>query len=159
MTTTVRFINKEDSWPLREKILRPGRPADESRFACDENPLTFHVGVFVNQNLMTVSTFAPEAPPQSLLALSEEFLEESLNAYRLRGMATDMNFQGQGAGAKAIAFAEVELQRRHCQMLWFNAREGAFTFYEKLGFQYHGEMFELPHIGPHKVMYKLLKSR
>ena len=76
--------------------------------------------------------------------------------YRLRGMATDFIYHRQGLGQKIIHAALVELKIRNCDLLWFNARTSAELFYLKLGFTADNTVFELPLIGPHKVMYKWL---
>jgi hypothetical protein len=40
------------------------------------------------------------------------------------------------------------------ELLWFNARETAVPFYEKLGCTKKGASFEIPEIGLHFLMYK-----
>jgi GNAT superfamily N-acetyltransferase len=79
--------------------------------------------------------------------------------YRLRGMATDPKYQNQGMGALLLQEGILHLKSIHCDLLWFNARLRAFAFYEKLGFHYHGKIFHMDKIGPHKVMYKHLIPR
>lgn len=153
----IQFLTKQDCYDLRQRVLRPGRPARECLFPCDEDARTFHVGVSVDGKILCVCTFAYEQAPNELFQICRNELNQSPYSYRLRGMATDPDHQGKGLGAKALAFAEVELQKRFADVLWFNAREVAFGFYEKLGFEYHGEMFDIDLVGPHKVMYKILK--
>ncbi len=98
---------------------------------------------------MTVATFYVEA----------HHLLHAGNPYRLRGMATDTNFQGQGYGEKVILKAFEVLGSKRCDLLWCNARLRAIPFYTKLGFQAVGEVFEIEGIGPHKVMYKRFNPR
>lgn len=115
----------------------------------DHEVLTFHVGLTYSGKLISIATFAYEG-------------SKHLSAgcpYRLRGMATDDKYRGQGYGEKVIIFANDILAARRCDLLWCNARLRAFSFYERLGFRYQGDLFEIPDIGPHKVMYKHMIPR
>lgn len=84
------------------------------------------------------------------------FFPEAKNPYRLRGMATDNAYRGMGLGSQILQHGEMLLKVMNCDLLWFNAREIAFPFYEKNGFKITGDMFDIPGAGPHKVMYKWL---
>ncbi len=142
---TVKLVGLKTVMPLRAKILRPGRPTIESEFSQDFHPQAFHLGAFEGEILRGVATFCPES--------FEAF--PNLKAYRLRGMAVDFNQQGKGIGKAILKFGESELLKK-ANLLWFNARENAFPFYLSLEYQFYGPMFEIPHIGPHKIMYKKL---
>ena len=48
--------------------------------------------------------------------------------------------------------------RREKSVLWCDAREVAFGFYERLGFGFMNEMYELPDVGPHRTMALVLSS-
>ncbi|MFM6929817.1 MAG: GNAT family N-acetyltransferase [Bdellovibrio sp.] len=115
----------------------------------DDLATTFHFGLFVAGKIISIATFIQE--PYS------EFAAE--HPYRLRGMATDPNYSGQGYGQALLRYGVEFLKEQSCDLLWFNARQGAFPFYEKLNFYYHGPLFEMKDIGPHKVMYKTLIPR
>lgn len=129
-------------------VLKPHLMPQECINPGDQNEQTFHLGAYVEKRLAAIGTFEPE----SFSALP------STKAFRLRGMATHPDCRRQGHARTVVLQAEVILLQRKVDLLWFNARVGAFSFYESLGYKYHGELFELPHIGPHKVMYKYLKS-
>ena len=43
------------------------------------------------------------------------------------------------------------------ELLWGDARLEATGFYEKLGLKMKGEIYDVPDIGPHKLMYIKLK--
>ncbi|MGB3776426.1 MAG: GNAT family N-acetyltransferase, partial [Leeuwenhoekiella sp.] len=79
--------------------------------------------------------------------------------YRLRGMAVLPAYRGKDYGKKLIAEGEKILRERGVAVLWFNAREIAVGFYEKLDFKIVGESFEIPTVGSHYVMYKKLKQK
>ena len=76
------------------------------------------------------------------------------NAYRLRGMATELSKQRKGFGAIILHGAMDHLkQKTDVEILWCNARVTAFGFYEKMGFTALGETFDTPNLGPHKIGY------
>lgn len=147
----IQLVSAEQIYPLRHRILRPGQDFAKSVYADDSLPTTFHVAAFIDDVMVGVATFSVES--------HKDLAKMKANAkapYRLRGMATDTHLHKRGVGAAVLQFSFEELNRRGCDLLWCNARKIAFPFYEKLGFSYLGEMFELPDIGPHKVMYKSL---
>jgi GNAT superfamily N-acetyltransferase len=145
----VQKITAFNTIDLRSRILRPGQTVELCHYAEDEFESTFHLGIVLNNKVVCNGTF--------ILQGNENFLDATC-PYRLRGMATDLLFQRQGLGKHIIAEAIVELKKRGCDLLWFNARTSAEIFYDKLGFLALPEVFDIPLIGPHKVMYKRLKS-
>lgn len=140
----IKFIIPLQTWDLRHRVLRPHQTLAECVYSQDELINSFHVGAFLNEKIVCVASFHFEENPN----LPAE------NPFRLRGMATDPAFHKQGLGKMVMQFGQEELFRKKCDLLWFNAREIAFPFYEKLGFKYLGPLFDMPGIGPHKVMYK-----
>lgn len=150
------FIKPEETYHLRQTVLRPGRPAEEAKFEGDFSSSTFHVGTFDADKIQVVATFNEHLPPLPL----SEFLNISsdVSSYRLRGMATDLSARRKGYGKETILFAEEFLRSKKVDLLWFNARQVAYPFYTSLGYEFFGEEFEMTLIGPHKVMYKILKS-
>lgn len=143
----IRMISAEEVWPLRHKVLRPHQDLQASIYPQDKWPTTFHVGAFADGNLVGIATFHEEAYPTLKAQLP----------YRLRGMGTDFHLHGKGVGRKVLEKGIQELVNRNCDLLWCNAREVAFPFYERLGLSYEGPLFDIPGIGPHKVMYKYLR--
>lgn len=135
--------------PLRQKVLKPFLHIDECVNPGDDDPMTFHLGLFHERKLVTICTFLNE-PHQDFSAG---------NPYRLRGMATDPMYNNQGFGQILLQHGTALLRQKYCDLLWCNARERAFPFYQKMGFRFHGPLFEMDRIGPHKVMYKYLISR
>lgn len=145
----IRFLQTSQTLPLRQKVLRPLQRPEDCRSPEDESPLTFHLGLFQAGQLSAVATFQPQSHPE-------------LNAgfpFRLRWMATDPKHRRRGFGVKVMQRGLDVLRERHCDLLWFNARQVAFPFYASLGFVPLGPIFEMPGIGPHKVMYRHLLSR
>lgn len=140
-----KLITAAETYSLRENVLRPGQPPEVCRYAEDELTETFHIGVVYDQRIISNGTFIRQG---------HEYFPDSRNPYRLRGMATEPEFQKQGLGRKIIQAAETELKLRQCDLLWFNARTGAEGFYLKLGFGAFEKIFDIPGAGPHKVMYR-----
>lgn len=149
MSDEIRELKGFETLPLRQKVLKPFASLAECAYAEDDFPTSFHFGYFRLGNLISIATFIKENHPEFAAAYS----------YRLRGMAVDPVFQGQGVGKKLLLYGVEFLKKQDCDFLWFNARIKAFSFYERAGFIPHGPLFELPGIGPHKVMYKNLIPR
>ncbi|MGZ3779988.1 MAG: GNAT family N-acetyltransferase [Pseudobdellovibrionaceae bacterium] len=145
----IKEISARETFQLRRDVLKPFLSLEECVNEGDHLPTTFHLGLFHKNKIVSIATFILESHPDFSAGLP----------YRLRGMATDKNFQGQGFGQKLLRYGVEHLRQKHCDLIWFNARESAFYFYEKLGFLHHGGLFELKNIGPHKVMYKPLFPR
>ncbi len=143
----LKLIPPEMTWPLRHRILRPHQTIQDCIFPQDARLDTFHVGAVTRDGLVLgIATFHEEVFPDIKSELP----------YRLRGMATDLEYHGQGIGRRVLEFGMKELKARGCDLLWCNAREIAFPFYENLGLIYFGPMFDIQTLGPHKVMYKFL---
>ncbi len=141
----IEMIAAEKTIDLRMRVLRPFHPREACEYAEDSLPTTFHVGVLQDNKVIGNGTFMQQAQPQ---------LPGSKLAYRLRGMATEPALQSKGLGRKIIETAEIELAKRGCDLLWFNARVSAEGFYKKLGYVAIEEVFEIDTVGPHKIMYK-----
>lgn len=120
----------------------------ESEFPCDQLETTFHLGARFKDVLCGIATFFPEDSGKI----------DSENPYRLRGMAVDPQFHRQGIGRKILTKGLEILRDRNVDLLWFNAREEAFEFYESMGFAFATKMFVIPDVGPHKVMYRRLQA-
>jgi len=142
----IRAIKTRDTLGLRKSVLKPFLTEEECINPGDDLPTTFHYGLFRDENLITIATVIREGHPDFPAVLP----------YRLRGMATDPHYHGQGFGKELLSHSIKQLEKNGCDFLWFNARIKAFPFYERLGCQHHGPLFELKDIGPHKVMYKHL---
>lgn len=144
----ITLITPAETLFLRQRVLKPFLSLEECVIPGDDFETTFHWGLFIKDRLVSVATFMGEDHPDFHFSKS----------FRLRGMATDPEFAGKGLGSLLLKEAEQDLLKHDLDFLWFNARIKAFPFYERLGFKYHGDIFEIDRIGPHKVMYKSYKS-
>lgn len=123
-------------------MLRPNGTLEDCVFQGDTDELTFHLGAFVDKRLVSVASFYFER--------NEKFAD--LNQFRLRGMATLPEYQGQGLSSALLKTAFPVIKQNQCTLLWCNAREKAMGFYLKVGFGPHGDHFSIPNIGKHILM-------
>ncbi len=140
----IETIAAELTYPLRHEILRPGLPLAECFYSGDESPTSFHLGAYEGYELLGVASFHMKFHPH---------FTETVQ-FQLRGMATRAQSRTKGVGTALLKAGEAIVLTRSGKLLWFNARKSAFTFYERNGFAFFGEVFELPGIGPHKIMFK-----
>jgi GNAT superfamily N-acetyltransferase len=137
-------VHSKDTYPLRHKVLRPHGTLADCVFKGDDDELTFHLGAFKDGKLVSVASFYFENHTQ--------FEATHPHQYRLRGMATAPDCQGQGLSSALLKTAFPLIKQNQCTLLWCNARESAEGFYQKVGFQPHGDIFDIPLIGPHRLM-------
>jgi|TARA_B110000305_G_scaffold237204_1_gene299986 predicted GNAT family N-acyltransferase len=140
----VREVLAQETYSVRKEVLRNNLPLPEAMEG-DFEKFTFHLGMFLNTELIGVATFMKNK-------------NSSFNGvqYQLRGMATCQNYQHRGVGRKLLFKGIAILKKRNVEVLWCNARVTALSFYDKLGFISVGEEFEIHLVGPHFVMFKKL---
>lgn len=143
----IRRISGEETLPLRSVVLRNGKPLEECVFPTDDSAGIFHLGYFLDGQLICIGTFFPEDYP-----------DNGPGGFRLRGMASDPAFAGRGYGAALINFAINELTSMQAAYIWCNARSSAKGFYARLGFEIISEEFDIPGIGPHFDMRYQIKK-
>ncbi|MDP2089523.1 MAG: GNAT family N-acetyltransferase [Flavobacteriaceae bacterium] len=143
---TVKIIKPEDTFEIRKKVLRENIPLPYE-FPGDFDESTTHFGFFIENKLVSVAT---------VLKSSNQLF--SGNQYQLRGMATLSAYQGKGYGSVLLQSIIEFLKDKKAEILWFNARIIALNFYQKLGFQTIGELFELQYVGEHYIMFKKFKN-
>jgi GNAT superfamily N-acetyltransferase len=142
----VRKIKPEMTYSLRHSVLRPHQTLEDCIYDTDHEDHAFHVGAFYQGKLISIASFCIEKNPN----FSNEM------QYRLRGMATLDEFRKLGAGRAVINYAENLLKEQGVDFLWCKGRTTVQEYYNKLGFNIHGEVFDYPPIGPHIMMYKKL---
>lgn len=119
---------------LRNEILRKplGRSLDEADLDGEENQL--HFG-------------ATSLDGELIACLSARKIDDK--HYKIRQMAVSSDVQGSGVGARLVSYVERELLERGGTEISLHARESAIGFYEKLGFNCAGKLFDevgIPHI-------------
>ncbi len=144
MIKIIEIESAEILYPIRHKVLWGHKEIENCGLAVDKIKTTFHIGaVMATDKIVGTSTFIKES--------NQEF--KAKHQYRLRAMATDPDIRNQGIGKKIILKAMASLKEKQIELLWCDARVIACDFYEKLGFKIKGEIYEVPEIGPHKLMY------
>lgn len=139
-------ISASDTYPIRKEVLVPDHDLKKCKFENDDDEdISFHLGAFIDSKLVSVASFYYD----------RNSLFEDQHQYQLRGMATLPEHQGKGLSSELLTMAFPIIKQNFCTLLWCNAKTTAIGFYEKVGFKpYNGEVFEIPGIGPHVLMFK-----
>jgi len=140
----IEEVNVEEILPVRQTVLRNGKPREECFFEGDLAEETIHLALYNNEELVAIA---------SILKDTSEKIDTN-NQYRLRGMAVVPNQQIKGYGRHLLLYAEDLIQQKAPATLWFNARTTAVDFYQKNNFQVFGKEFDIPNVGPHFLMFK-----
>jgi GNAT superfamily N-acetyltransferase len=142
---TVERVAADATYPLRQRVLRPGRPPAAARFDIDDEPST--------------GSFAARTPDGEVVATAVVYpepcpwLPDHPGAWRLRGMATAPDYRGRGIGTRVLRAALAHVAASGGDLVWCNARVPARRLYEREGFRTHGAPWEDPEIGPHIAMW------
>ncbi len=145
----IRPITAAQTLPLRQSVLRPGRPLESAQFPGDDAPSTRHFGAFCHGELLGIASLFRATMPE----------RPGLSSFQLRGMAVAPDARGAGLG-RGLTLACISCaQEQGVQLLWCNARTSAAGFYQKRGFQIVGGEFDIPDVGPHFRMVLRLEGR
>ncbi len=144
---TVRPVTVEQTRPIRQLVLRAGRPPAETRLPGDDAPGSFHLGAFLGDDrataeLVGVASFMPEPCPA----------DGDPRDWRLRGMATLEQHRSRGVGGLVLDAGLARIVDAGGRLCWCYGRTTARAFYERHGFEAVGEEFDVPHSGPHFLM-------
>ncbi|HSD15194.1 MAG TPA: GNAT family N-acetyltransferase [Flavobacterium sp.] len=142
----IRQIEAEDTFPVRQPVLRPGKPIESCHFDGDNLGTTAHFGLSENEELLAVVSIYKTKYPECTIE----------NQFQMRGMAVLENHQRMGFGEQLVKKAEHYVKEKNGKLIWFNARQKAVSFYEKLGYKINGDAFEIEGVGTHYIMYKRL---
>lgn len=145
----IQEITAFDTFSVRHPILRPGKPIESCHFDGDNLSTTKHFGIFENNQLLGVIS----------LFESRNELFTNQNQFQIRGMAVLEEYQKKGLGEALVNYTENYLKKNNENsfLIWFNAREIAVGFYQKLGYTIVGNSFEIFDVGTHYVMHKTLE--
>ncbi|GIT91838.1 N-acetyltransferase [Jannaschia pagri] len=126
-------LTAEDTLPLRQKVLWPDRPLGALRVPGDDDAI--HLGAERSGSLVGVASFYSDGPTSA----------------RLRKLAVDPAYQGQGLGRALVQAGALVLRQAGCDTLWCDARATALTFYHGLGFTIAPDSFEKSGLAYHKA--------
>lgn len=139
-------IGALETFSVRHPVLRFGKPIESCHFEGDDLQTTKHFGLFYNKQLSGVISIFE----------TQNSLFEKANQFQIRGMAVLQQFQKKGFGVALLKYCENYIQNNKGSVIWFNARETAIGFYEKLDYQKIGDGFEIADIGIHYLLFKKL---
>ncbi|HEX6236771.1 MAG TPA: GNAT family N-acetyltransferase [Acidimicrobiales bacterium] len=147
---TVERVPPAETYGLRQRVLRPGRPVESVHLSVDDDPAT---AAFVARGpdgaVVGTTIVFPEACP---------WAPDRPGAWRLRGMATEPALRGRGVGTRLLAAALEHVAREGGRLVWCKARRPAQRLYERAGFVTHGEGWTDPELGPHVAMWRPLRA-
>lgn len=142
----IKKISAENTFSVRNPVLRPNLPVETCRFEGDNLPSTSHFGFFVAEKVT------------GIVSVFEKINEKWPNQkqIQIRGMAVLADFQKKGIGDLLLQHVIATETENKTELIWFNARENAVPFYEKLDFHIRGTAFEIEGVGTHFLMYRFL---
>ena len=138
----IRFINAEETYPIRREVLRKNIDLPY-KLEGDFDKDTIHLGAYIDEELVSIVTLINRRKEQ---LKGEQF--------QLRGMGTLSEYRGKGYGKLLVRQSEEYLISIGIQTIWCNARTEAIGFYKSLNYNTIGESFNVPKIGIHYLMYK-----
>ncbi len=159
-TVRIEQVDVELVLPLRQRVLRPHQTVAELMNPGDHDPDTAHLaallpGPTAAATVVGTASVRRDPPPWRL--------ETDAAGWRLRGMASDPAYRGQGIGTSLLAAAFEHARNRSGgpgpagrALLWCNARVSALGFYERAGLRTEGDPWEEPAIGPHVRMWRFV---
>ncbi|MEY3834983.1 MAG: hypothetical protein RI989_411 [Bacteroidota bacterium] len=143
-----RRLQPEDIQQLRNEVLWPHKTFENCILETDRLSTTFHFGVQIDD--LTVATVTFQEETSSKLPQEKQ--------YRLRAMAVREGYRGQGFGDAIVEVGVKYLSSLGIQVVWCDARVAALNFYRRLQFEEFEEEYEIPIIGLHRFMWKVLSS-
>jgi predicted GNAT family N-acyltransferase len=148
--TLLRGIQTAETYELRHTVLRPNQALAECQYPLDNSEGACHMGYFVNGTLVGVGTIFREDVDG----------RTDRDVWRIRGMAVAQEWLGKGVGGKILTALIAHAAAQNPEgKIWCNGRATVRDFYTHFGFLQLGDAFELPHIGLHVVLVKILGAR
>ena len=156
----VELIPAVASYPIRHAVLRPHQSIEQVPFKEDDEPGTATFGAVERADGAVVgvaTVFRDPAPFDAAEAGVPSGAGSNASTWRLRGMATRSDAQGQGIGTLVLNAVFDHVAAEGGDLLWCNARVSAIAFYERAGFRTWGEQWVIPAHGPHVVMWRRIE--
>lgn len=153
---------------LRQKVLYPAGQKNKVIYLKDKDIKTVHFLFWSDRPDLVVFNFN-ELKDKSVIKnliefnnligtgtlIAEDESERTSDAqWRIRGMAVDPLFQGQGIGQKIVkAMVNYVKDNKPSDLIWCNARVEALTLYQRFGFSIESEVFMISGSGPHRRLH------
>ncbi len=142
----LRRASLDEILRLRHAELRPDRPLSTARFDGDDDPGTRHFGAFLRATGELVGCVSSMRQSRA-----------GAPAWQVRGMATRGDLVRRGIGRALLAYTVAALRVEDGpRLLWCNARVAALGFWEREGWDVASDVFDIPDVGPHRVMQRVL---
>lgn len=142
MNVKIRKIRPEETYVLRQDILRPDQSLADCQFVGDLEKTSFHFGAFLGEMQIGIASIYNQN--------ESEKAEEGV--WRIRGMAVADVFRNVKIGAKLLQSCIEYAESQNAKLVWCNARSNVIGFYSKFGFLTKNDEFEIVGIGPHFKM-------
>jgi ribosomal protein S18 acetylase RimI-like enzyme len=155
-----QILQPEEIQQLRNEVLWPHKTFENCILETDRLSTTFHFGIQENGLTVATVTFQKENTDKlkqdSTKGVSQGALQEK--EYRLRAMAVREGYRGQGFGEAIVEAGLNHLRELGVEVVWCDARVAALNFYRRLQFEELEEEYDIPIIGLHRFMWKVLSS-
>jgi len=165
-----QILQPEEIQQLRNEVLWPHKTFENCILETDRLSTTFHFGVQIDG--LTVATVTLQQEQSDKLDSLKGVIQDSSkgsskgvsqgtlqgNQYRLRAMAVREGYRGQGFGDSIVEAGLNHLRELGVEVVWCDARVAALNFYRRLQFEEFEEEYEIPIIGLHRFMWKVLSS-
>ncbi len=142
-------LKPEEIQQLRNEVLWPHKTFENCILETDRLSTTFHFGIQIEG--LTVATVTLQHEKSHRLQQAKQ--------YRLRAMAVREGYRGQGFGDAIVEAGLNHLRDLGVEVVWCDARVAALNFYRRLHFNELEEEYEIPIIGMHRFMWKVLSSQ
>ncbi|MFY8077606.1 MAG: GNAT family N-acetyltransferase [Flavobacteriales bacterium] len=154
-------LQPEEIQQLRNEVLWPHKSFENCILETDRLSTTFHFGVKVDGLTVATVTFQQEKSDKLKQDSSKDVSQDALQEkqYRLRAMAVREGYRGQGFGDAIVEAGLNHLRELGVEVVWCDARVAALNFYRRLHFNELEEEYEIPIIGMHRFMWKVLSSQ
>jgi len=150
MSVAIQRVTAAQTFPLRQRVLRPRDTVDELSSPNADDVDTAHFAAVEDGDVIGAGSVRRETAPWAT--------RPPERSWRIRGMATTEGRRSQGIGAAVL---DAVLDHVACHgggLVWCNARLGAVAFYERGGFVTRGQRWDDPTIGPHIAMERFVES-
>lgn len=147
----IQRIAPEATRAVRHRVLWPHRATvADCTIDIDGAPHAVHLGALAPDVVGVLSLFdqRPDRFPDAFPA--------DRPVYRLRAMGVLPEWRRQRVGEALIEAACAEARGLGAEEIWCDARKIALPFYESCGFRYLSELYDIPVIGPHRMMARAL---
>jgi len=150
MSVQIQRATAGQTFPLRQRVLRPHDTFDELSGPVEDDADTAHFAAVDDGNVIGAASVQRETPPWAP--------QLRRSSWRLRGMATAEDRRSQGVGTAVLAAAIEHVRLYGGGLVWCNARLAAMSFYERAEFVARGEPWDDPTIGPHVAMQRFVEA-